>query len=84
MLDGGYRLHKRLLCLHISSISNEYIFANFAVGPDNITSAACKEANCEAGNPGTFVECSGATRRRMNITSYPSPDPEINSVLLLT
>lgn len=33
------------------------------------TSATCEEANCEAGNPGTFVDCSGATRRRMNITS---------------
>ena len=43
--------------------------ANFAVGPDDITSATCEEANCEAGNPGTFVQCSGATRRRMNITS---------------
>lgn len=42
---------------------------DFAVGPDDITSATCEEANCEAGNPGTFVECSGATRRRMNITS---------------
>jgi hypothetical protein len=42
---------------------------DFAVGPDDITSATCEEANCEAGNPGTFVDCSGATRRRMNITS---------------
>lgn len=42
---------------------------DFAVGPEDITSATCEEANCEAGNPGTFVDCSGATRRRMNITS---------------
>ena len=35
----------------------------------DVTSATCEEANCEAGNPGTFVDCSGATRRRMNITS---------------
>eukprot|EP00956_Cyclotella_meneghiniana_P016231 scaffold25542_cov60-Cyclotella_meneghiniana.AAC.5 len=33
------------------------------------TAATCEEANCEAGNPGNFVGCSGATRRRMNITS---------------
>eukprot|EP00956_Cyclotella_meneghiniana_P046010 scaffold395164_cov132-Cyclotella_meneghiniana.AAC.3 len=42
---------------------------NFKVGPNDITSATCEEANCEAGNPGHFVSCSGATRRRMNITS---------------
>ena len=39
---------------------------NFAVGPDDITSASCEEAHCEVG---AFVPCSGATRRRMNITS---------------
>ena len=42
---------------------------NFEVGPETITSATCEEANCEAGNPGDFVACSGSTRRRMNITS---------------
>jgi len=41
---------------------------NFAVGPDDITSATCEEAHCEK-DPGQFVPCSGATRRRMNITS---------------
>jgi len=39
---------------------------DFAVGPDTITSASCEEAHCEAGQ---FVPCSGATRRRMNLTS---------------
>jgi hypothetical protein len=39
---------------------------NFAVGNDTITSAACEEAFCEAGQ---FVPCSGATRRMMNVTS---------------
>ena len=71
--------------------------ANFEVGSDTITAAACEEAHCEAvrfcvcygttvirffivltffdssfewqGNPGHFVSCSGATRRRMNVTS---------------
>ena len=43
--------------------------ANFEVGEDTITAAGCEEANCEAGNPGHFVECSGATRRRMDVTS---------------
>ena len=42
---------------------------DFEVSPDQITSATCSEANCEAGNPGDFVACSGANRRRMNITS---------------
>lgn len=42
---------------------------NFAVGEDTITAAACEEAHCEAGNPGDFVACSGANRRRMNVTS---------------
>jgi hypothetical protein len=49
---------------------------NFDVGPDEITSATCEEANCEAGNPGEFVTCSGATRRRMNITSSIARPPE--------
>ena len=35
---------------------------------DSITAATCEEAHCEAGQ-GQFVQCSGATRRRMNITS---------------
>jgi hypothetical protein len=44
-------------------------FTNFEVGVNTITAAACEEAHCEAGNPGNFVGCSGATRRRMNVTS---------------
>ena len=43
--------------------------SNLQVNDKTITSAACEEAHCEAGNPGYFVECSGATRRRMNVTS---------------
>lgn len=39
---------------------------DFAVGPDTVTSASCEEAFCEVGQ---FVPCSGATRRRMNVTS---------------
>ena len=50
-----------------SQITNQ--LANFEVNPDAITSATCEEANCEAGNPGHFVRCSGSTRRRMNIVS---------------
>lgn len=42
---------------------------NFAAGEETITAAACEEAHCEAGNPGHFVSCSGAARRRMNVTS---------------
>eukprot|EP00567_Pseudictyota_dubia_P009250 CAMPEP_0197436776 /NCGR_PEP_ID=MMETSP1175-20131217/4177_1 /TAXON_ID=1003142 /ORGANISM="Triceratium dubium, Strain CCMP147" /LENGTH=740 /DNA_ID=CAMNT_0042966157 /DNA_START=385 /DNA_END=2607 /DNA_ORIENTATION=- len=43
---------------------------NFAVGMDEVTAASCEEANCEAfPYPENFVECSGATRRRMNVTS---------------
>jgi hypothetical protein len=44
-------------------------FGDFQVENDMITSASCEEAHCEAGNPGDFVSCSGATRRRMNVTS---------------
>ena len=41
-------------------------FSNFQVNPDTtITSATCEEAMCEL----DFVPCSGANRRRMNITS---------------
>ena len=40
---------------------------NFAVGPNDITSASCEEAHCEVG---LFVPCSGATRRRMNISEF--------------
>jgi hypothetical protein len=47
-----------------SQITNNV--ANFAVGPDDITSASCEEAHCEVG---AFVPCVGATRRRMNIIS---------------
>ena len=43
--------------------------SNLQVNDKTITSAACEEAHCEAGNPGHFVECSGATRRRMDVTS---------------
>ena len=39
---------------------------DFEVAPNTVTSAACEEAFCEAGQ---FVACSGATRRRMNVTS---------------
>ena len=39
--------------------------SNFQVGEDTITSATCEEAMCEL----AFVPCSGANRRRMNITS---------------
>lgn len=38
---------------------------NFEVGPDAVTGASCEEAHCEVGQ---FVPCSGATRRRMNIS----------------
>jgi hypothetical protein len=44
-------------------------FGDFEVEEDMITSASCEEAYCEAGNPGDFVSCSGATRRRMNVAS---------------
>ena len=40
--------------------------SNFKVNNDTITAASCEEANCEVG---AFVPCSGATRRRMNVTS---------------
>jgi hypothetical protein len=40
------------------------------VGQNHVTSASCEEAHCEAFSvPENFVECSGATRRRMNVTS---------------
>lgn len=47
---------------------------NYSVGENVNTGANCEEAFCEMENsPGSgeigFVECSGATRRRMNITS---------------
>jgi hypothetical protein len=55
-----------------SQITNNV--ANFAVGPDDITSASCEEAHCEVG---AFVPCVGATRRRMNIiSSIPRPVEE--------
>ena len=38
---------------------------NFKVGPELVTAAMCEEAICET----TFVPCSGANRRRMNIVS---------------
>jgi hypothetical protein len=45
---------------------------NLQVGADDITPATCEEAMCEAteitGYEG-FVPCSGASRRRMNVTS---------------
>jgi hypothetical protein len=43
--------------------------SDLQVNAETITSAACEEAHCEAENPGDFVYCSGATRRRMNVTS---------------
>lgn len=39
---------------------------DFAVENETVTTAACEEAFCEVGQ---FVPCSGATRRRMNVTS---------------
>lgn len=39
--------------------------SNFQVSEDTITAATCEEAMCEL----EFVPCSGANRRRMNITS---------------
>jgi len=55
-----------------SQITNSV--GNFAVGPDDITSATCEEAHCEVGQ---FVPCVGATRRRMNIiSSIPRPVEE--------
>ena len=58
-----------------SNMNNQ--IANFNVSPDTITTATCEEANCEAGNPGDFVRCSGSTRRRMNIVSdIPRPAEE--------
>lgn len=55
-----------------SQITNSV--GNFAVGPDDITSATCEEAHCEVG---AFVPCVGATRRRMNIiSSIPRPVEE--------
>lgn len=39
--------------------------SNFQVAEDTITAATCEEAMCEL----VFVPCSGANRRRMNITS---------------
>lgn len=38
---------------------------NFAVTEEMVTAASCEEAHCEVGQ---FVPCSGATRRRMNVT----------------
>ena len=47
---------------------------NYHVTEGSVTSAVCEEAHCELENgPGSgqmgFAECSGATRRRMNIVS---------------
>ena len=42
---------------------------NFAVEEDTITSAACEEGNCAAGDTFGFVNCSGANRWRMGIVS---------------
>jgi hypothetical protein len=39
--------------------------SNFAVDPDDISTATCDEALCGP----QFIPCSGATRRRMNIES---------------
>lgn len=55
--------HCTFLFLQSQMVNNA---GNFEVGPDDITSASCEEAHCEVGQ---FVPCSGATRRRMNITS---------------
>jgi hypothetical protein len=53
--------HCAFIFLQSQMINN---VGNFAVGPDEITSASCEEAHCEVG---LFVPCVGATRRRMNI-----------------
>lgn len=55
--------HCMFIFLQSQMINN---VGNFAVGENEITSASCEEAHCEVGQ---FVPCSGATRRRMNITS---------------
>jgi len=55
--------HCAFIFLQSQMINN---VGNFAVGPNEITSASCEEAHCEVGQ---FVPCSGATRRRMNIVS---------------
>jgi len=54
--------HCAFIFLQSQMINN---VGNFAVGPNDITSASCEEAHCEVG---LFVPCSGATRRRMNIS----------------
>ncbi len=54
----------KAFCIFIylqSRMTNQ--LGNFEVGPNTITAATCEEANCEAGNPGEFVGCSGANRR---------------------
>jgi hypothetical protein len=54
----------KAFCIFIylqSRMTNQ--LGNFEVGPNTITAATCEEANCEAGNPGDFVGCSGANRR---------------------
>ena len=56
--------HCSFIFLQSQMINN---VGNFAVGDDEITSATCEEAHCEVGQ---FVPCSGATRRRMNISKY--------------
>ena len=70
LLNGGFRLVVGwiLLCIAIQSFFINTL-TNFVVQSDTITAAACEEAHCEAGNPGDFVFCSGANRRRMNVTS---------------
>jgi len=54
--------HCMFIFLQSQMINN---VGNFAVGEDEITSASCEEAHCEVGQ---FVPCSGATRRRMDIS----------------
>ena len=56
--------HCSFIFLQSQMINN---VGNFAVGDDEVTSATCEEAHCEVGQ---FVPCSGATRRRMNISKY--------------
>lgn len=65
-------MHQRLLhycMIYLQSLMTNTV-SNFQVKEDTITSAACEEAHCKAGNPRAFALCSGAiTRRRMNVTS---------------
>jgi len=52
--------------------------SNFQVGGEIITASTCEEAMCEI----EFVPCSGANRRRMNITSsITRPDKQLCNIV---